>query len=102
MPGLNHLNALDFQRQDRRGHGLSNKSHVWFTLSHGIFNEIYYPRIDQACIRDMGLIVTDGAIFSPRRNAMPATKWNGWPTACRHSGWSTPAAMAATASKSRL
>ena len=45
------------------GTALSNKSRVWFTLSHGIFNEIYYPRIDQACIRDMGLIVTDGADF---------------------------------------
>lgn len=45
------------------GTALSNKSNVWFTLSHGIFNEIYYPRIDQACIRDMGLIVTDGASF---------------------------------------
>jgi glucoamylase len=45
------------------GTALSNKSNVWFTLSHGIFNEIYYPRIDQACVRDMGLIVTDGAAF---------------------------------------
>src|SRR6185312_6512766 len=45
------------------GTALSDKSHVWFTLSHGIFNEIYYPRIDQACIRDMGLIVTEGAEF---------------------------------------
>jgi glucoamylase len=45
------------------GTALSNKSHIWFTLSHGIFNEIYYPRIDQACIRDMGLIVTDGRDF---------------------------------------
>jgi len=45
------------------GTAISEKSHVWFTLSHGIFNEIYYPRIDQACIRDMGLIVTDGAEF---------------------------------------
>jgi hypothetical protein len=34
------------------GTALSNKSRVWFTLSHGIFNEIYYPRIDQACVRD--------------------------------------------------
>jgi glucoamylase len=33
------------------GTALSNKSRVWFTLSHGIFNEIYYPRIDQACVR---------------------------------------------------
>ena len=45
------------------GTALSNNSHVWFTLSHGILNEIYYPRIDQACVRDMGLIVTDGADF---------------------------------------
>jgi len=29
-------------------------------LSHGILNEIYYPRIDYACTRDFGLIVTDG------------------------------------------
>lgn len=46
------------------GTALSNDSHVWFSLSHGIFNEIYYPRIDQACIRDMGLIVTDGKNYS--------------------------------------
>jgi glucoamylase len=31
------------------GTAISNNSRVWFTLSHGIFNEIYYPRIDQAC-----------------------------------------------------
>ncbi len=45
------------------GTALSNKSRVWFTLSHGIFNEKYYPRIDQACDRDMGLIVTAGKDF---------------------------------------
>jgi glucoamylase len=42
------------------GTSLSPESRVWFTLSHGIFNEIYYPRVDQACTRDLGLIVTDG------------------------------------------
>jgi glucoamylase len=36
---------------------------VWFTISHGILNEIYYPRVDQACTRDFGLIVTDGDGF---------------------------------------
>src|SRR5438128_548038 len=36
-------------------------SHVWFTISHGIVDEIYYPRVDSACTRDLGLIVTDGA-----------------------------------------
>jgi len=45
------------------GTAISPASRVWFTLSHGIFNEIYYPRIDQACIRDMGMIVTDGNDF---------------------------------------
>ncbi|MFH2054939.1 MAG: glycoside hydrolase family 15 protein, partial [bacterium] len=45
------------------GAALGSSSRVWFTLSHGIFNEIYYPRLDQACIRDMGMIVTDGSGF---------------------------------------
>ncbi len=45
------------------GTSLSNESRVWFTLSHGILNEIYYPRIDQACIRDMELLVSDGQDF---------------------------------------
>jgi len=41
----------------------AGQSRVWFTLSHGILNEIYYPRVDQACTRDFGLIVTDGHGF---------------------------------------
>jgi glucoamylase len=45
------------------GTALSATSRVWFTLSHGILNECYYPRVDQACIRDFGLIVTDGEGF---------------------------------------
>jgi glucoamylase len=45
------------------GTSLSNASRVWFTVSHGILNEIYYPRVDQACTRDLGLIVTDGHDF---------------------------------------
>ncbi len=42
------------------GTALNLHSRVWFTLSHGILNEIYFPRVDQACTRDFGLIVTDG------------------------------------------
>ena len=45
------------------GTALNPASRVWFTLSHGIFNEIYYPRLDHACVRDLGLIVTDGKTF---------------------------------------
>jgi len=45
------------------GTALNLHSRVWFTLSHGILNEVYFPRVDQACTRDMGLIITDGATF---------------------------------------
>ena len=45
------------------GSALSLHSRVWFTLSHGILNEVYFPRVDQACTRDLGLLVTDGYSF---------------------------------------
>src|SRR5437868_14816012 len=45
------------------GTALNLHSRVWFTLSHGILNEIYFPRVDQACTRDQGLIVTDGSSY---------------------------------------
>ena len=45
------------------GTALTRPSRVWFTLSHGILDEVYYPRVDQACTRDFGLIVTNGRDF---------------------------------------
>ena len=42
------------------GTAIGDTSSVSFTISHGILNEVYYPRIDEACTRDFGLIVTDG------------------------------------------
>jgi glucoamylase len=42
------------------GTSLNAASRVWFTLSHGILNEVYYPRVDIACTRDLGLLVADG------------------------------------------
>jgi glucoamylase len=45
------------------GTALNLHSRVWFTISHGILNEIYFPRVDQACTRDLGLMVTDGKGF---------------------------------------
>jgi len=45
------------------GTALNRSSRVWFTLSHGILNEIYFPRVDMACTRDLGLLVTDGSSF---------------------------------------
>ena len=45
------------------GTAVSRDSRVWFTLSHGILNEVYYPRVDHACTRDLGFIVTDGETY---------------------------------------
>ncbi len=52
-------------------------SNVWFTLSHGILNETYFPRLDQACTRDLGLIVTDGEDFfsEEKRDARSELRW---------------------------
>jgi glucoamylase len=45
------------------GTALNQHSRVWFTLSHGILNEVYFPRVDQACTRDLGFVVTNGRDF---------------------------------------
>lgn len=45
------------------GTALNLHSRVWFSLSHGILNEVYFPKVDQACTRDLGLIVTDGVSY---------------------------------------
>jgi hypothetical protein len=36
---------------------------LWFTMGHGIINEVYYPRIDIPQIRDLGFIVADAKGF---------------------------------------
>ena len=36
---------------------------LWFTLSHGIVNEIYYPHVDQPNTRDFQFLITDGETF---------------------------------------
>ena len=36
---------------------------LWFTLSHGIVNEIYHPRVDQPRTRDFQFLITDGETF---------------------------------------
>lgn len=42
-------------------------SRVWFTISHGILNEVYAQRLDMACIRDFGFIVTAEGYFSEEK-----------------------------------
>jgi glucoamylase len=36
---------------------------LWFTLSHGIINEIYHPYVDQPNTRDCQFLITDGETF---------------------------------------
>ena len=36
---------------------------LWFTISHGIVNEIYYPTVDQPNTRDFQLLISDGETF---------------------------------------
>src|SRR5882757_5859222 len=56
--------------KDTVGTAYSSSSRAWYTVSHGILNEVYYPTIDRAQIRDMQLLVTDGETFfhEERRN----------------------------------
>ncbi len=45
------------------GTAYATASRVWFTLSHGVLNEIYYPTIDRPQIRDCEFLITDGESF---------------------------------------
>ena len=52
-------------RSDKEGVGTaySASSPIWWTVSAGILNEVYYPTIDRPQIRDMQHLVTDGETF---------------------------------------
>jgi glucoamylase len=45
------------------GTAYNSASRVWFTLSHGILNEVYFPAADSPQIRDLGYLITDGESF---------------------------------------
>ena len=68
------------------GTSMRNGSQVWFTLSHGILDEVYFGRLDRACTRDMGLLVTDGAnwVSEEKRDAQHAVSYlaTGVPAYC--------------------
>ena len=50
-------------RKTRSSTAYAASSRVWFTVSHGTLNEIYYPTIDRPQTRDMELLFTDGETF---------------------------------------
>lgn len=50
------------------GTSRSDASLVWFTVGRGVLNEVYYPRIDSPCTRDLYMIVTGpGGFYSDER-----------------------------------
>jgi glucoamylase len=49
------------------GTSASSTSRVWFTFSQGIMNEVYYPRVDTANIRDAQFLVTAESFFSEEK-----------------------------------
>ena len=49
--------------KDTVGTAYSASSRVWYTISHGILNEIYYPTIDRPQVRDLGFLISDGETF---------------------------------------
>jgi glucoamylase len=50
----------------KQGFGTSatSTSKVWFTLSQGIANEVYYPTADVANVQDLQYVVSDGSTFT--------------------------------------
>ncbi|MGB6220049.1 glycoside hydrolase family 15 protein [Haloferula sp.] len=45
------------------GTAYQSSSTLWFTLSHGIVNEIYFPHVDSPNTRDLQFLITDGETF---------------------------------------
>ncbi len=50
-------------RKDAVSTAYSASSQVWFTVSHGTLNEVYFPTIDRPQMRDMELLFTDEETF---------------------------------------
>lgn len=59
------------------GTAISAISQVWFTLSHGILNEIYFPRMDIANTRDVQFLVTseDGGFWEEKRDLISCVQY---------------------------
>jgi glucoamylase len=49
--------------KDGLGTAYSTSSPLWFTLSHGIIDEVYYPHVDTPNTRDLQFLITDGESF---------------------------------------
>lgn len=54
---------MDVEREERRRYGAWDRKSRVVQAEPWDPDEIYYPRVDSACTRDLGLIVTDGASY---------------------------------------
>ncbi len=63
--------------KDGIGTAYHSSSSLWFTLSHGIVNEIYFPHVDTPNTRDLQFLVTDGETFchEEKRDLLHATEY---------------------------
>src|SRR5260370_626341 len=49
--------------KDGVGTAYAASSRVWYSLSSGVLNEIYYPTLDRPQIRDIQFLISDGKTF---------------------------------------
>lgn len=56
------------------GTALNDSSRVWFTIAEGIVTEVFYPTVDNANIKDLQLLVTDGETFFEEERKDTVTK----------------------------
>jgi glucoamylase len=63
--------------KDGIGTAYHSASCIWFTLSHGIVNEIYFPHVDSPNTRDLQFLITDGETFchEERRDLLHKTEY---------------------------
>jgi len=60
--------------KDAVGTAAAASSRVWFTMSRGVLNEVYYPTVDRPQIRDLQYLITDGrAFFHDERRHLKCT-----------------------------
>lgn len=65
--------------KDIVGTAYNTNSHVWYTTSAGVLNEIYFPTIDLPQVRDLQFLVSDGESFfhDERRDMDSVTEYIG-------------------------
>ncbi|MDT7040735.1 glycoside hydrolase family 15 protein [Candidatus Nitronereus thalassa] len=63
--------------KDGIGTAYHSSACIWFTLSHGIINEIYFPHVDTPNTRDLQFLITDGESFchEERRDLLHQTEY---------------------------